>query len=136
MPLENHTLELVVQYDNLFLVRKPSGDDVGRCTSDKITLTPIPYCAAVAISMAVIENEASPSISTTIFSGEATLAPIEAGSPKPIVCNAKSESAKHARAVEKEEDARRGLQTRSTSEGDGTCSAERPTSGAAQRRSR
>mmetsp|Transcript_38010 Transcript_38010/g.74757 ORF Transcript_38010/g.74757 Transcript_38010/m.74757 type:complete len:217 (-) Transcript_38010:1079-1729(-) len=43
------------------------------------------YCAAVAISIPVIEKEASPSISITILSGRATLTPMAAGSPKPIV---------------------------------------------------
>lgn len=44
------------------------------------------YWLAVASSIAVIENEASPSMSTTIFSGAATLAPMADGRPKPIVC--------------------------------------------------
>ena len=45
------------------------------------TLTPMPYWAAVASSIAVIENEASPSMSTTTFSGAATLAPMHEGNP-------------------------------------------------------
>ena len=36
-------------------------------------------------SVAVMENEASPSMSTTTFSGAPTLAPMAAGRPKPIV---------------------------------------------------
>jgi hypothetical protein len=49
------------------------------------TLTPMPYCEAVASSIAVMLNEASPSISMTVLCGAATLAPIDAGKPKPIV---------------------------------------------------
>jgi hypothetical protein len=43
------------------------------------------YWLAVASSIAVIEKLASPSTSTTIFSGAATLAPMAEGRPKPIV---------------------------------------------------
>lgn len=52
---------------------------------NRSTLTPMSYWLAVASSMAVMENEASPSTSTTIFSGAATLAPIAEGRPKPMV---------------------------------------------------
>jgi hypothetical protein len=49
------------------------------------TLTPMLYCEAVASSIAVMLNDASPSMSTTVFCGAATLAPMAAGRPKPIV---------------------------------------------------
>lgn len=49
------------------------------------TLTPMLYWEAVASSIAVMLNEASPSMSTTVLFGAATLAPMAAGRPKPIV---------------------------------------------------
>lgn len=50
-----------------------------------MTLTPMLYCDAVASSIAVMLNEASPSMSTTILFGAATLAPTADGRPKPMV---------------------------------------------------
>src|SRR5215218_9646437 len=43
------------------------------------------WIAAVAISWTFMISEPSPARQTTVSSGQATLAPIAAGSPKPIV---------------------------------------------------
>lgn len=50
-----------------------------------ITLTPMLYCEAVCSSIAVMLNDASPSMSTTILFGAPTFAPMAEGRPKPIV---------------------------------------------------
>ncbi len=49
------------------------------------TLTGISCTAAVAISWQFMISEPSPARQTTVSSGQATLAPIAAGRPKPIV---------------------------------------------------
>lgn len=56
-----------------------------RVTGDISRFAAIPYCAAVAISIAVILNDPSPSILITCVSPAASFAPIDAGTPKPIV---------------------------------------------------
>ena len=48
-------------------------------------LAPTLYSAAVAISIAVMLKLPSPSISMHSFSGVASLAPITAGTPNPMV---------------------------------------------------
>ena len=48
-------------------------------------MTPILYCTAVTNSMPVMRKEPSPSTSMTVLFGAASLQPMAAGRPKPMV---------------------------------------------------